>query len=511
MLVPFEGFCGGSAPDVIKGVNSQQCINLYPASTTGGKASIILRKCPGQESFAASNGGNAEYYFASGSIYVSSLGDLYYLTYDSGVYIRRLYKNGGTVSTSFSYPTAKPFTVSDNGITLFMVAENIYITMLVSNNTLSNESSDPVLTGVSATHVAYLDGYFIINRVGTNRILVSPVDWDGSSAWDSLAVETDDQTPGAVEGLVVCGSDLWTFRKGGYSIYYNAGSTPFPFARNQSVSNSIGLQAPYSLVTVNNRVFWLGSGKDGNGKVFMSEGFNAVRISNPELETQISGYKNTYDTLGMGWQEYGHTFYSLTFKTENITWVYDATTGLWHQRSSKLSAAIIPNLVPNTVRGYFPPLANGTYGRWNVDGVVEFNGELYVKNAENGNVNKLKPTVYTDDSLPIIWRRTAPFLSAAGKRMFFNYLQVDMDTGTGLLPASAQGYDPIIFLRYSDDGGNTWCMPKQGNIGKIGTYNTRVKWNRLGSSKNRLFEISGADPVSTTIYQAFLDMEAENG
>jgi len=510
MLVPFDNFCGGSAQDVIKGINDQQCVNLYPAVTTGGKSPVVLRKCPGQELYFANTDGAT--IIGDGGIYTSSLGDLY--IFYSHQIVKRLYKNGGSVDFSFATTYAladfKRMAISDNGITVFTVNEDLdgYTSTSISANN-SIQPNDPVWVG--STHVAYLDGYFIINDAGTNILRVSPVDWNGVTAWNSLAFETDDQTPGAIQGLIVCGSDLWTFRTGGFSIYYNAGTTPFPFARNQSASGSIGLRAPYSLATINNRVFWLGSGKDGAGKVFMSEGFNPVKISTPELDSLIASYINATDALGFTWQENGHTFYALTFKTANVTWVLDISAGAWHQRSSKLSAANVSATTPIVRVSYSQILSDGTYGRWNACGIQEFNGEIYVRDFPTGNVNKLKPGTYTDDSQPIIWRRTAPLLSASLKRMFFNYLQIDMDTGTGLLPDSVQGYDPIIFLRYSDDGGKSWSTPKQGNIGKIGTYNTSVKWNRLGSSKNRLFEISGADPVSTTVYQAFLDMEAENG
>lgn len=513
MLVPFKDFCGGAAPDVIKGVNSQQCINLYPALTTGGKSGVVLRKCAGQEAVQSDQG----IVQCDNGIYTTSWGDMYYMY--STTLLKRNYKNGGSKAITF-FSTSLDYDIrnsafSDNGTVLFMVATYSLYNASYNYYFVVNKSTDVVTTFTDAsligsTHVAYLDGYFIVNDINTNVFRVSPADWNGTDAWVALANETDDQSPDPIQGLIVVGRDLWVFGTTGFSIYYNAGTTPMPFARNQSVSNSIGLQAPFSLASINNRAFWLGAGRDGNKKIFMSEGFNAIPISTPELDLAIGGYASTQDSIGHTWQESGHQFYSITFKTANITWVYDVSIGLWHQRSSKLSAAVV-NYGTGAIAGYHPILSNGTYGRWNMNGIAEFNGDIYIKSVFTGDVKKLKTDVYTDDALPIIWRRTAPFISASLKRMFINYLQIDMDTGTGLLPATVQGYDPIIFLRYSDDGGKTWSQPKQGNIGKIGVYTTRVKWNRLGSSKNRLFEISGSDPVSTTIYQAFLDMEVENG
>jgi hypothetical protein len=73
-----------------------------------------------------------------------------------------------------------------------------------------------------------------------------------------------------------------------------------------------------------------------------------------------------------------------------------------------------------------------------------------------------------------------------------------------------QAYDPEIMLRMSDDGGNIWTGYKTARIGKTGEYKLRIRWDRLGASRDRIFELSMTDPVKCVIVDAFADIEIEN-
>jgi len=68
----------------------------------------------------------------------------------------------------------------------------------------------------------------------------------------------------------------------------------------------------------------------------------------------------------------------------------------------------------------------------------------------------------------------------------------------------APGVDPQIMLRLSNDGGKTWGPEMWRGIGKTGEYFKRVRWNRLGSVRRRVFEVSYTAPVPITIIGANL-------
>jgi hypothetical protein len=64
-----------------------------------------------------------------------------------------------------------------------------------------------------------------------------------------------------------------------------------------------------------------------------------------------------------------------------------------------------------------------------------------------------------------------------------------------------------VMLRWSDDGGHTWSNEHLASMGKIGEYGKRVIWRRLGMTtklRDRVYEISGSDPVKIAIMGAEL-------
>jgi len=91
------------------------------------------------------------------------------------------------------------------------------------------------------------------------------------------------------------------------------------------------------------------------------------------------------------------------------------------------------------------------------------------------------------------------------RRSAHHSLQLDMETGTGL--QYGQGQFPEVILRWSDDGGHTWTKEYPLQAGKVGQFGTRVIWRRLGMTtklRDRVYEVSGTDPVKIVILGAEL-------
>jgi hypothetical protein len=84
-------------------------------------------------------------------------------------------------------------------------------------------------------------------------------------------------------------------------------------------------------------------------------------------------------------------------------------------------------------------------------------------------------------------------------------LQLDCETGVGI--NLGQGDNPQAMLRWSDDGGHTWSNEHWSDMGRIGQYGRRVFWRRLGMTmklRDRVYEVSGTDPVKIVIVGAEL-------
>jgi hypothetical protein len=76
-----------------------------------------------------------------------------------------------------------------------------------------------------------------------------------------------------------------------------------------------------------------------------------------------------------------------------------------------------------------------------------------------------------------------------------------------------QGANPQVMLRWSDDGGHTWSNEHWRSMGRIGETGRRVLWRRLGMTmkiRDRVYEVSGTDPVKIAIMGAELIVSPTN-
>jgi hypothetical protein len=76
-----------------------------------------------------------------------------------------------------------------------------------------------------------------------------------------------------------------------------------------------------------------------------------------------------------------------------------------------------------------------------------------------------------------------------------------------------QGVIPKVMLRWSDDGGHTWSREHWREMGRVGKFGVRVIWRRLGMTlklRDRVYEVSGTDPVKITIVGAELRASKTN-
>jgi hypothetical protein len=173
--------------------------------------------------------------------------------------------------------------------------------------------------------------------------------------------------------------------------------------------------------------------------------------------------------------------------------VYDVATGSWHERAS---------------------LVNGEFARHRSNCQCNFQSTTLVGDYENGNIYKFDLDVYADNNAPQKWLRSWRALPSGQnnlKRTAQHSLQLEIESGVGL--NLGQGDDPQVMLRWSDDGGHTWSNEHWKSMGKIGEYGYRNIWRRLGMTqklRDRVYEISGTDPVKVAIMGAELILNGTN-
>lgn len=471
----FTGFIGPSYTLRSVNVDCQRCVNLYPeinelqTSAEGDTGSLL--STPGLRLLTACGSGPIRKVFtaSTGGMIVVSGSELYRIGYNWA-----LTKVGDLLTTS------GPVGAADNGQQLILVdGANGYVVSLATG----------VMTRITSAGfpggntVVFNGSYFIVNNPGTNQFARS-ASWDGLT-WDALDFISAEANPDAVVAVQDIRNQVAVLGTRSVEFYWSSG-VESTYSRIDGALIEYGCGAPFTVAKFANSMLWVGGGDTGAGIVWQADGYVPKRISNHGVETAIKGYGDIWDATAWVYQESGHAFYCLNFPNASTSWVYDISTGQWHERA------------------YLG--LDGNYQRHRAECYAFGFGEHVVGDYENGNLYALDNATHDDSGRPKKWMRRAPRLSKGMRRMVFNRFELDAQVGTGLDGSPANGIDPQVELRYSDDYGNTWSAPQARSLGKLGDYAKRVKWDRLGMAKTRVFEVSGSDPVAITILGAELDI-----
>jgi len=466
---------------VARSVNAADArmVNLFPEIIPeGGKEPAFLNRAPGLKfKLTVGSGPIRGLWQFGGNMYVVSRDKLYKV--DSNYTVTTL----GTVSGING-----PVSMADNGTQLFVACNGpsyIYNAQIG----VFQQITDGDFPG--AVTVGYLDGYFVFNEPNSQKIWVTAL-LDGTSI-DPLDFASAEGSPDGVVGIIVDHREVWVYGTNSVEVWYNSGNADFPLFRIQGAFNELGCVAAYSIAKMDNGLFWLGQDARGQGIVYRANGYTGQRISTHAIEWQIQQYGNLSDAIGYTYQQDGHSFYVLIFPSANATWVYDVATQAWHERAG---------------------FTNGEFTRHRSNCQVFFNSDVLVGDYQNGNIYAFDLDNFSDNGSIQKWLRSWRALPTGQnnlKRTAQHSLQLDLETGVGL--NLGQGSDPQVMLRWSDDGGHTWSNEHWVSIGKIGEFYRRAIWRRLGMTmkiRDRVYEVSGTDPVKIAIMGAELIVSPTN-
>jgi hypothetical protein len=458
-------------------------VNMFPEilpQDAGGKTTAFLQRAPGLRQLATIGSGPIRgLHSYGGYMYVASGSSLYQVDTSYRAVLLGALANDGPVS------------MADNGTQLFIACNGPSFIFNNSTNAFG-QITDPDFPG--ALTVSYLDGYFIFIEPNSQFVWSTAI-LDGTSI-DPLDFASAEGLPDGLVSSIADHSEAWLFGTNSVEVWYNAGNAGFPLQRIQGAFMEIGCAATFSVAKLDNSIFWLGADARGKGIVYRAKGYGGVRVSTHAVEWQIQQYANISDATAYTYQQDGHAFYVLSFPSANATWVYDVATETWHERG-----------------GY----SNGGFTRQRAAYRTFFNDVVTLGDYQTGEIYAYDLDLYTDGGRTQKWLRSwraLPTNSNTLKRTAQHTLQLDCETGVGLDGSSSvQGSDPQVMMRWSDDGGHTWSNERWVSIGKIGEYGKRAIWRRLGMTqkiRDRVYEISGTDPVPVYIMGAQLIVSPTN-
>jgi hypothetical protein len=475
--MPDWGFVGPSyeAPSIYQ--SADETINFFcekdPYKADGQRGQYSLYPTPGLVLKCQPTNGEVRGMrpIQGGTVLVAIIGSTFYTINQSFVATAR-----GTLGTSTG-----PITIGDNGSSVYFCdGPNRYFYTYGSATFGTVSGADGGFTGGGATDV--IDGFLVYNQPGTQN-------WGATSlnsvASPALSVGKKDGSSDNLVTLIVNNREVFLLGEFTSEVWQDAGAFPFPFTRIPGTSTQHGLAAKNSVSRLGNSFAYVSQDTRGQGIIVVMNGYTPVEISTHAVTNTLIN-QTISDAVAWTYQMEGHEFYVVTFPSIDLTWVYDASTQFWHKWL------------------YWDPM--GVYHRHRGQCQAIFNGLVLVGDYQNGAIYAIDNKTYTDNGQTIRRLRRAPHLVTDFNQQYFEMLQLQFQPGTGL--STGQGADPQAMLRWSNDGGSTWSNEHWRSIGQIGKYKNRVIWRRLGTARDRVFEVVFSDPVKAVIVSANLKANA---
>lgn len=472
-----QGFVNGSYETQSRILAGERCMNLFPELVPqGNKARAALFSAPGLPTFA-------EVTEAPGRGIFAHKGRLF------TVFGRTLYEvaaNGTPSALGAVAADDNPVTFDTNGdggnelfITsgdkgyVFDLGTSVFTTPLASGSTQGGQ----------------LDGFFVSLNASTSTFRLSDA-LDGNT-WSGIQIAQRTSASDPWIAMIVARGEIYLFGDKTGEVWYNAGLPTFPFAERPEGFFETGIAASFSLAKFAGTIAWLGRTDRGRPAVYIMDGYTATPISTPAVEWAIQQYQDAVgisDAIGWSYDREGHQFYVLTFPTSKRTWVYDFTTQKWHERGKWSQEA-------------------GDYVEYRPVFHAACFGKNLVCDSNGSKIYSMSSTTYTDVGGSELRRmRRMPHTSNENKRIYFPWAELECDRGVG--NANDPGSDPLVALRYSNNGGGTWGASRTRNLGKMGKDDTRVRWDCCSAGRDRVWELWQSDPNPSRWFDFYFDAVA---
>lgn len=472
----YPNFIDGSNELSSTAADLQRTINLMPEiAGEAAKNRVVLNGTPGLQNLGAVAGSNA--------VRGMFLGDLANTDYFHAAIDAKLYK---FLTTDGTYTEVGSIADDSAHSPIHWATGGVgQDTLIVASGTAYSLKSGVLevitdLAGVTCIGASYLGGYWI-TATANGVFRISGV--GDVSSWDPLDYDYADPQVEEIVGHIVSNGQIWFMGKTRTNIWYLDDSTDFGLSPIRGVRIERGASSPDAICVVDNAVTWLASLEHGVAQVVVSRSYSPQRISTHFVEAVLAA---NAPSLSSAWavplEEKGHEVFMLSLPAAETSLCYDASTGRWHERAAWNGSAYSPHFAKcHLVK----------------------NGVHYTGSRSSGQICKMASDYYTDAGSAIRRLRRAPHLHKESAPLSYFSFELDIDRCLG--PDQS---DPLMYLRYSDDGGKTWSAPLAVSMGETDdAYEAiRLQWNRLGTGRDRVFEVYSTAAVKHCWTDAYLEV-----
>lgn len=423
----------------------------------GGKSRYVVNQCDGSTLFSSVTDTPSR-----GAFYLDDLD--YALSCHSG----RLWKvtSGGTATSKGVIPGIDKVRFARNNKT------NPQVVVRCNAGAYLFDTADETVSKIidddlpAVEDICDIDGY-VVYAASDGRYFISGL--NEVTTIDALDFASAEQSPDKLVAPRSFGGFLFLFGKKTIEPHKNTGNADFPFEPMPSVIPR-GCIGKWTIAECDNALIFIGD----DGIVYRLNGFQPEAISTHEIERLIRAESDPSAIEAQSWSKDGHAFCEI--KGENFSKVYDARTRQWHDRASY---------------GQSTWRHSNAFAAWN---------KIVVGDRLTGNLYYHDETANTEAGGTQIATMRFPTLNVFPNGGILHALHLDFLTGQGVTSPTAQGYNPLLMLRVSKDGGNSFAFERNLATGKRGSYG-RVKTRRLGKlgPQGAVIELAMSDPVGRSL------------
>jgi hypothetical protein len=305
-----------------------------------------------------------------------------------------------------------------------------------------------------------IDGYTLICTTD-NKLWASDI--NSITAWTANNYGATNAYPDPTVGAIRVKNQILVFGTQSLEFWYNAGLTPFAFARSEAATVKIGACSADAITQISDVAFWCGSAPEGGLSVFQF-GDSVTRISTPEVDQSLQTAGSGAISLS-AIRIFGLSFVIVTYSSTNA-WVYCLEDKRWHEWNS-------------TVELWYKTtgasVGSGTMPIYAIS-----------KDSTSGKVFKIDPNSFVYQDNGGAYTATAQSGNDSGSNWkFYDELNIAADT---------ESTTSTLNVYTSDDDYATWVLwdsrDLSGNMPKL---------TRGGSSQRRAWKFTHADNTAFRI------------
>ena len=295
-------------------LTAERLINLFAEKAPeGAESTSVTHGVPGLLTFATCGSGPCRGF--------TSVADIMYVVSGASLYS---VIEAGTATSLGTVPGTGLVSIRNNGDIIVIVTNPDAYTYTVSTATFA-QITDVNYPG--AHSVEWINQTFFF--ANNTEHFIGAV--GGLLPFDPLMAASAESSPDDIVGLAKDHNEILIYGTGtleAWQYVQTTDATEYPFSAITGATGEKGLAGRYAIVQLDNTTVWL----DQNGIVRrLTAGYVPTRISTEAIEHQLASATLSEAEILVYIVE-GHEFFALN--TNVGSYMYDANTGLWHERQS---------------------------------------------------------------------------------------------------------------------------------------------------------------------------------